>query len=93
MLEPSIQYTDIDNIRGSVMDYIIELTSLRDMSYTTNLIELHIINSLNLIQLILFIESTFGVKIKMFTIQLEDFESIDKLSSFIKRKIDNKKNI
>ncbi len=82
-----IQDIDIDSIRRTVREYIIELTAIRNISYTTNLVELHIINSLNLIQLILFIESIFGVKIKMFAIHLEDFESVDTLSNFIMKKI------
>ena len=88
---PTEKNQDIDKIKKTILEYLKQLTSMPGISYSTKLIESRIIDSLNLVQLIIFIESNFGLKIRMFGIHLENFATIDVLAAYILEKTGNKK--
>lgn len=78
---------DIQIIKKYLKEFLSTLTGSGNLSDTTQLIDKDIIDSLNLVQLILFIESKFKIKIDIFDIRFESFESVDTLSNFIIKKI------
>lgn len=77
---------DVDKIKIAIRNYLIKLTKIAEISDSADLIGSGIIDSMNFIQLILFIESVYKIKIKIFDMRLGDFESINSLSNFIARK-------
>lgn len=78
---------DISTVRIYLRDYIVKIAHRQDILDSTLLIESRIIDSLNIINLVLFIEATFKIRIGMYEMQLQTFQSIDALAEFIEKKI------
>lgn len=74
---------DRNKVKEKVRNFISTLDNARGISDTTKLIETGIIDSLNFIELILFIEKDFNIEIKLSDAQIEYFETINMLSEFI----------
>jgi len=69
--------------KESVRRFLIKMSGNHKISYETKLFDEGIIDSLNFVQLVLFIEKKFGIQLKPFSIQIEDFESLTTLSEVI----------
>jgi D-alanine--poly(phosphoribitol) ligase subunit 2 len=54
-------------------------------SYETDLLESGVLDSLGIVELILRIEETFGVKVAMDELDLSSFRSIAAIASFVQR--------
>ena len=66
-------------------------TSVEALKFDTKLVDLGIIESFNVINLILFIESTYGVQMNSSDLLGNNFESINSIEQMIQRKLLEKK--
>ncbi len=76
---------DKEKFKETARDFLINISGNRRITFETKLFDDGIIDSLNFIQLILFIEKRFGIELKPFSIQIEDFESLNTLSEAMVR--------
>ena len=76
------------NIKETIMDFIFSSITITDLDADDNLFETGIINSLFAIQLMTFIEKSFGVEVTMDDLDIENFKSINATTSFVMKKND-----
>jgi len=76
------------NIKETITDFIFSSITIDDLDDDDNLFETGIINSLFAIQLMTFIEKSFGVEVTMDDLDIENFKSINATTSFVMKKND-----
>jgi len=69
-------------IRG----YILENISVEAFDDDFDIFEAGIVNSLFAIELMTFLEKTFGIKVTMDDLDMENFKSVNASSDFVRRK-------
>jgi methoxymalonate biosynthesis acyl carrier protein len=74
-------------IRTSVKKFIFASTSIPGLDDDDNLFESGIVNSLFAIQLMTFLEKTFGIEVTMDDLDIDNFKSIAACASFVSRKL------
>ena len=79
---------DEKNIKETITDFIFSSITIVDLDDDDNLFETGIINSLFAIQLMTFIEKSFGVEVTMDDLDIENFKSINATTSFVMKKND-----
>jgi acyl carrier protein len=84
IIEEKIAAYIADNILFSKKGYPHPL----DASFLDN----GIVDSMNVLELVMFVEEKFGVKVGDDEIVPENFDSVTKLANFIRRKKDSKEN-
>ena len=68
----------------SIRDLIDQtITSDIEYSNTDSLYDKGILNSIRILQLILYMEKAFDIKINQFDMDLEDFETVERIHSFL----------
>ena len=75
-------------IKVKVKEFIFKLNRNAPLGEDDNIFQTGIVNSLFAIQLIMFIEKTFNIKISASEINPENFFSINKITEFIEGKLD-----
>jgi len=77
-------------VEDMVRDYIVQNILFSSNGYPyqddTSFLENGIIDSMNVLELVMFVEQKFGVKVEDAEIVPDNFDSINKLSAFIRRK-------
>jgi methoxymalonate biosynthesis acyl carrier protein len=73
-------------IREQIAGYISTAVNLATVNDDENLFEAGLVNSLFAIQLMTFIEKTFGIEIGMDDLDIENFKSINAAALFVSRK-------
>lgn len=77
-------------VREKIRDYISEniLFSSNGFPYSdsASFLETGIIDSMNVLELVVFIEESFGITVEDSDFTPDNFDSIDKISSFVARK-------
>jgi len=79
--------TGIQAIQNDIKSYLSDLLNDQDVTVATRLVETGAIDSLNLINLILYIEKIYGVKVKVFQAQIDNFQTIEAIAEFIQGKL------
>lgn len=74
-------------IKVKVKEFIYKLNKNSPLDEDDNLFQTGIVNSLFAIQLIMFIEKTFNIKISASEINPDNFFSINKITEFIEEKL------
>lgn len=78
------------SVEDLVRDYIVQNILFSSNGYPyqddTSFLENGIIDSMNVLELVMFVEQKFGVKVEDAEIVPDNFDSIIKLSAFIRRK-------
>jgi len=78
------------SVEDMVRDYIVQNILFSSNGYPyqddTSFLENGIIDSMNVLELVMFVEQKFGVKVEDAEIVPDNFDSINKLSAFIRRK-------
>lgn len=77
---------DENRIREMVRTFIFSSVNVSGLDDGTNLFETGIVNSLFAVQLMTYIEKTFGVAVTMDDLDIENFKSIDATAAFVSRK-------
>ena len=76
-----------EKIKQYIVEEIIEDPGF-NLNYDDKIIEESIIDSTEIVKIILFLEDTYDVKIENDEIKLKNFNSVDDICNFIKRKVD-----
>ncbi|HWQ05161.1 MAG TPA: acyl carrier protein [Longilinea sp.] len=80
----------MSSVENMVRDYIVQNILFSSNGYPyqddTSFLENGIIDSMNVLELVMFVEQKFGVKVEDAEIVPDNFDSIIKLSAFIRRK-------
>lgn len=80
----------MSSVEDLVRDYIVQNILFSSNGYPyqddTSFLENGIIDSMNVLELVMFVEQKFGVKVEDAEIVPDNFDSIIKLSAFIRRK-------
>lgn len=74
-----------EKIRQYIVEEIIEDPGF-NLNYEDKIIEESIIDSTEIVKIILFLEDTYDVKIENEEIKLKNFNSVDDICNFIKQK-------
>ncbi len=76
---------NVDLIKDKVKKLISKsyFVDLRDIVDDQSLTEQGFLDSKNILQLIVLIESDFGIKLDINNVSIDNFESVDKISNFI----------
>ncbi len=81
---------DID-LRREIRQFIIEVFAFGDESVLTSddasLLESHVLDSTDVLELIVFLESRFGIKVEDEEVVPENFDAVNKLHAFATRKL------
>jgi len=73
-------------IKEVISRFILDSINLRDLKEDDHLFETGIVNSLFAVQLMTFIEKTFGIEIGSDDLDIENFKSIKSTSEFVLKK-------
>ena len=73
-------------VRETIRTFILSSINLPDLSDDENLFESGIVNSLFAVQLMTFIENTFGVEVTPDDLEIENFKSIQASAAFVVKK-------
>jgi len=80
----------MSSVEDMVRDYIVQNILFSSNGYPyqddTSFLENGIIDSMNVLELVMFVEQKFGFKVEDAEIVPDNFDSIIKLSAFIRRK-------
>jgi acyl carrier protein len=79
---PTITPTVTDAVRS----FISASVNIRDLDEDENLFESGIVNSLFAVQLMTFIERTFGIEVGPDDLDIENFKSLNATAAFVNRK-------
>lgn len=72
--------------RDLIRKYILQSVNVPDVDNDVNLFESGLVNSLFAIQLMTFVEKSFGIKVTMDDLDLNNFSSVNAISAFVKHK-------
>ncbi|MEP6809875.1 MAG: phosphopantetheine-binding protein [Chthoniobacterales bacterium] len=78
--------TDEKPIREKIRAFILASIHVPDLADDDNLFESGIVNSLFAVQLMTFIEKTFGIEVGMDDLEIANFKSIEASADFVIRK-------
>ena len=79
--------TDPNLIRQTIRDFIAQSIDISGLGDDVNLFESGIVNSLFAVQLMTFLEKTFGFEVGMEDLEIQNFQSIDATSAFVGSKL------
>ena len=76
-----------ENIAETVKEFITSdlLLNAVDIDNDTSLFQGRLIDSMNLVQLLAFLESTFGVKIPTYAVTVENLDTIDSIERLVNK--------
>ena len=77
---------DTNHVKETVRNFINSSINIDGLGDDENLFESGIVNSLFAIQLMTFVERSFGIEIGMDDLEVENFESVSATAAFINRK-------
>lgn len=73
-------------IKSKVRDFLARFIRNRNLEGTDDIFALGFVNSLFAMQLVLFVEKDFDVKVENEDLNLKNFNTIDAITNFIERK-------
>ena len=74
------------DIKQAVRQFISSAVRLPDLGDDDNLFESGIVNSLFAVQLMTFVEKTFGIEVEADDLDIENFKSLNATTDFVVRK-------
>ena len=77
---------DEKEIKDTVRSFILSSINLLELKDDENLFESGIVNSLFAVQLMTFIEKTFGIEVGTDDLDIENFKSLNATTAFVLRK-------
>jgi len=78
----------MDSLGDKIKDYLEDTLLIGDISNDTPLIDGGFIDSIQILELALFIEETFGVTLVAEDMQVENFASIDAIVVYVSQKME-----
>ena len=86
----SISTMETKQIRETVREFIAQSIDISNLGDDVNLFESGIVNSLFAVQLMTFLERTFGFEVGMEDLEIQNFQSIDATTAFVHGKLQAK---
>ena len=77
---------NVESFQDIIRGYILENISLEELDDDFDIFEAGVVNSLFTIELMTFLEKTFGIKVTMDDLDMENFKSVNASSDFVRRK-------
>jgi acyl carrier protein len=71
------------NIRDQMQEYVEELAKQEDIDPSINLFETGLLTSVHVLDLIAYIEESFGIVISPDDLSIENFGSIDAMATYV----------
>jgi acyl carrier protein len=81
-----LQAEEENKVRETVSNFLLSSINVPNLNDDLNLFESGIVNSLFAVQLMTFLEKTFGIEIGMDDLDIENFKSITSTTAFVMRK-------
>lgn len=72
--------------KALIRSYIVEYADITDFKNDQDLFASGVLNSLFAIQLMIYLEKTFGVKVTMDDLDMDNFKSVTSISDFVQVK-------
>lgn len=82
----SLTAGEANGIRETVKRFVLSSINIPHLDDDANLFESGIVNSLFAVQLMTFIEKTFGIEVEMDDLDIENFKSLNAATAFVVRK-------
>ncbi len=76
----------VESTEGIIRDYILENVNLPGLEDDFDIFESGIVNSLFAIELMTFLEKSFGIKVTMDDLDMSNFKSVKAAGEFVYRK-------
>jgi acyl carrier protein len=76
----------MQSVEETIRRFILDSINIADLENDDNLFESGIVNSLFAVQLMTYIEKTFGIEVTMDDLDIENFKSINATTRFVKKK-------
>jgi methoxymalonate biosynthesis acyl carrier protein len=75
-----------EGIKQTMRRFLLDSINIPELNDGDNLFELGIVNSLFAVQLMTFIEKTFGLEVEMDDLDIENFKSLNAATAFVMKK-------
>lgn len=72
-----------ESVKVSIREFVVGATSITDLGDDDDLFESGIVNSLFAVQLIAFVEKSFGIEVTSEDLDIRNFKSISAAASFV----------
>ncbi|MGE5632107.1 MAG: acyl carrier protein [Caulobacteraceae bacterium] len=76
-----------------ISDYIVRNVNLTQIDNDMRIFESGLVNSLFAIELMTFLEKSFGIKIRIDDLDMENFQSVNLIVKFVENKLKGEKNV
>ena len=76
----------MNDVKNTIKEYINSNANVTDIEDVCVIFEEGIVSSLFAVQLMIFLEKTFSIKIRMDDLNLENFKSISEIANFVTEK-------
>jgi acyl carrier protein len=76
----------MQSVEETIRRFILDSINIADLENDDNLFESGIVNSLFAVQLMTYIEKTFGIEVTMDDLDIENFKSINATTLFVMKK-------
>ena len=77
---------NVKSFHDIIRSYLLENISIEELDDDFDIFEAGVVNSLFAIELMTFLEKTFGIKVTMDDLDMENFKSVNASSDFVRRK-------
>jgi len=74
------------NIKINIVNFIKELSQGKAVPENIDLVESGLLDSFSFVELIIFLEKQFNIKVNPYEVRVEDLRSVGSLVSFVMRK-------
>jgi len=76
-----------ESIKGSIRNFISKSVNISNVDENEDLFDSGIVNSLFSIQLVTFVEKTFGINVTVDDLDIDNFKSVNSLNRFVQIKL------
>lgn len=73
----------MNDVKKAIKDYINQSANVNDIDDDCMLFEEGIVSSLFVVQLMIFLEKTFSIKVKMDDLNMDNFKSVNEIAKFV----------
>lgn len=73
------------SIQEQIFQFLHEKNPRTELTYDTELFKSGAVNSLFALEIVIFVETTFGIRLKRKDVKLENFETINRIAALVER--------
>lgn len=84
---------NVNTYNDIICEYILKNINLEKLDYDIEIFENGLVNSLFAIELMTFLEKTFGIKIRFDDLDMNNFKSVNCIADFVKKKLKGDENV